>query len=562
MSYSIAFGLSALLSFAPVVVGADESADLILAGGKVVTLGADGSDGQAIAVRDGRVLLVGTNAEVEARAGESTERIALDGALVIPGFIEGHGHFLGIGDMKSQLDLTKAASWEEIVALVAEAVKSAKPGELIRGRGWHQSKWNVLPAGSVQGLPRHDSLSAISPENPVVLEHASGHATFANAAAMKAAKIDSATPDPDGGEIVRDEAGAPIGAFRERAAGLLMPVYAGAEGPDPLRLAQLARDECLAKGITSFHDAGSPLIVADLYRGMVERDELGLRMFVMLSDSNERLSAMLPRHPLLALESDQLKIGGIKRSIDGALGSHGAWLLEPYSDHGSSSGLNTLPIDSLVETARLAALHQLQLCVHAIGDRANREVLDIFEARFQAEPERTDYRWRIEHAQHLHPDDVPRFAALSVIASMQAVHCTSDAAFVVDRLGEDRSRSGAYLWRTLTDHGVVVTNGTDAPVEDVDPIPNFYSAVTRITKSGKPFFADQRMTRLEALRAYTLNNAFASFDEGVKGSLEPGKLADLTVLSRDIMTVPAEEIPGAEVLYTIVGGRVLYSRDE
>ena len=561
MSLSIAFGLSALLSFGPAVSGAEEAADLILTGGKVVTLDADNAEGQAIAVRDGRVLLVGTNAEVEALAGESTERIALHGSLVIPGFIEGHGHFLGIGGMKSQLDLMTATSWEEIVALVAVAVKSAKPGELIRGRGWHQSKWSSRPENAIEGLPRHDTLSAVSPNNPVVLIHASGHAAFANAAAMRKARVDHTTLDPAGGELVRDEGGKPIGVFREAAEELLAPVFAESNGPDPLRLARLARDECLAKGITSFHDAGSPLSVAQLYRGMAERDELGLRMFVMLSDSNERLSAMLEDHPLLELESDQLKVGGIKRSIDGALGSHGAWLLEPYADHDSSSGLNTLSIDSLVETARLAAHHQLQLCVHAIGDRANREVLDIFEARFRAEPERTDYRWRIEHAQHLHPDDVPRFASLSVIASMQAVHCTSDAAFVVERLGEDRSRSGAYLWRTLTDHGVVVTNGTDAPVEDVAPIPNFYSAVTRFTRSGEPFFADQRMTRLEALRAYSLNNAFASFDEDVKGSLEPGKLADITVLSRDIMTVPVEEIPGAEVLYTIVGGRVLYSRD-
>ncbi len=537
-------------------------ADLILAGGRIVTLDADHPEGTAIAIRNGRVLQVGTDEAISELGSSSTRRIALDGALVIPGFIEGHGHFLGIGDMRMQLDLNGTSSFQAITNLVERAVETTEPGVLIRGRGWHQSKWSTLPKDSVQGLPRHNALSAVTPDNPVILRHASGHAAFANAYAMRLAGIDRDTPDPTGGEIVRDKRGKPIGIFREEAMELLAPVYANSTQPDSAHLAELARDECLSKGITSFHDAGSPLEVAELYLRMADEGKLGPRMFVMLSDSNERLAEELPDHPLLRMNHTQLRVGGIKRSIDGALGSHGAWLLEPYEDHRESSGLNTLDIESLKETARLALEHNLQLCVHAIGDRANREALDIFETSFKSKPERTDFRWRIEHAQHLHPDDAPRFAALSVIASMQSVHCTSDAAFVVDRLGETRARSGAYLWRTLTDLGVVVTNGTDAPVEDVAPIANFYSAVTRRTKSGEPFFEDQRLSRMEALRGYTVNNAYASFEEDRKGSLAPGLLADITVLSRDILTIPVEEIPSTEVLYTIVGGRVLYSRDK
>ncbi|MFT5285667.1 MAG: putative amidohydrolase YtcJ [Planctomycetota bacterium] len=549
----------ALFSVLTSCASTPEIADLVLVGGEVITLDNDQPTGQAIAIRNGRVLRVGSVEAIEALVGANTERIDLDGGLVIPGFIEGHGHFLGIGDMQLQLDFMRATNYASVIAMVEEAVADSQPGELIRGRGWHQSKWSDVAEGSVQGMPHHKQLSAISPNNPVILEHASGHAALANERAMQLAGIDRNTPDPPGGEILRDADGEPIGVFRENAIDLLNPVFSDAAAPDPRQLAMLARDECLSKGITSFHDAGSPLAVADVYHELAKAGELGLRLFVLLSDSNETLSASLDDHPLLAIENDHLAVGGIKRSIDGALGSHGAWLLEPYSDHAASHGLNSITVESLRETARIAVEYDLQLCVHAIGDRANRETLDIFQDTFEEHADRTDWRWRIEHAQHLNPDDIPRFKELGVIASMQAVHCTSDASFVVDRLGEERARDGAYVWRTLVDLGVVVTNGTDAPVENVDPIANYYSAVTRQTKAGTTFFADQRLTRIEALRSYTLNNAIASFQEDQKGSLAPGKLADITVLSRNITTIPVEEIAQTKVLYTIVGGRVLYS---
>jgi predicted amidohydrolase YtcJ len=281
----------------------------------------------------------------------------------------------------------------------------------------------------------------------------------------------------------------------------------------------------------------------------------------MIRDTNDALAKQLPRYRVVGAGSNHLTVRAIKVTIDGALGSRGAWLLEPYSDLPGSTGLNTVSLESLVETARLAVQHNFQLCVHAIGDRANREALNVFERAFKANPGRKDLRWRIEHAQHLNAADIPRFGQLGVIASMQGIHATSDAPFVVARLGAKRAEEGAYVWQKLLKSGAVIVNGTDAPVEDVDPIASFYASVTRKVKDGSVFYPDQRMSRMEALKSYTLDAAFGAFEEDVKGSLKPGKLADITVLSKDIMTVPDEEIPSARVVHTIVGGRILYSNN-
>jgi predicted amidohydrolase YtcJ len=259
---------------------------------------------------------------------------------------------------------------------------------------------------------------------------------------------------------------------------------------------------------------------------------------------------------------DMLTVRSIKQVIDGALGSHGAWLLEPYEDMPTSAGLNTSSIESIRRSAEIAAANGFQVNTHAIGDRGNREVLDIYEEFLATTDDPTGQRWRIEHSQHLHPDDIPRFGELGVIAAMQAVHCTSDGPWVPKRLGEKRAREGAYVWQSLWQSGAVVTNGTDAPVEDVDPIPSFYASVTRRLNDGTVFYPDERMTRQQALEAYTINNAYAAFQEEKLGSLTSGKWADIVVLSKDIMTVPEEEILGAEVVYTIVGGNVAYGNDE
>ena len=539
-----------------------EPADLVLRDGKIVTVDDANPEAQALAVRGDEIIAVGTNDEVAAYIGEMTQVIELDGQLAIPGFIEGHGHFLGVGNAQMQLRLMDTQNWEEVVSMVAAAVEQAQPGQLIRGRGWHQEKWDPLPEPNVEGFPLHDRLSEVSPDNPVLLTHASGHATFANARAMEMSGITRDTPNPDGGEILRDSRNNPIGVFRETASRLLNAASADAAPPDPRRQAELAVAEALSKGVTSFQDAGSSFETVDLLKSMVDDGSLGIRLWVMLRESNEALAARGADYRMVGYGNNHLTVRAIKRSMDGALGSRGAWLLEPYSDSPESTGLNTTTPESISNTAAWAITNDFQLCVHAIGDRANRETLDIFQRAFEANPDKSDLRWRDEHTQHLHPDDIPRFAELGVIASMQGVHCTSDAPYVVARLGEQRAEQGAYVWKTLLETGAVVSNGTDAPVEDVSPLASYYATVSRKLADGSVFYPDQRLSRLEALQTYTINSAFAAFEEDIKGSLSIGKLADITVLSKDVMTISEDEIPSTEVVYTIVGGKVLYSQSD
>ena len=537
-----------------------EPADLVLRNGKIVTVDDTNPEAQAVAVRGNEIVAVGTNDEVDAYRSEMTTVIDLDGQLAIPGFIEGHGHFLGVGNAQMQLRLMDSQNWEEVVSVVAAAVEQAQPGQLIRGRGWHQEKWDPLPEPNVEGFPLHDRLSEVSPDNPVLLTHASGHATFANALAMEMSGITRDTPNPDGGEILRDSRNNPIGVFRETASRLLSAASADATPPDPRRQAELAVAEALSKGVTSFQDAGSSFETVDLLKNMVDDGGLGIRLWVMLRESNEALAARGADYRMVGYGNNHLTVRAIKRSIDGALGSRGAWLLEPYSDSPESTGLNTTTPESISNTAAWAIANDFQLCVHAIGDRANRETLDIFQRVFEANPDKTDLRWRDEHTQHLHPDDIPRFAELGVIASMQGVHCTSDAPYVVARLGEQRAEEGAYVWKTLLETGAVVSNGTDAPVEDISPLANYYATVSRKLADGSLFYPDQRLSRLEALQTYTINAAIAAFEEDIKGSLSVGKLAAITVLSKDVMTISEDEMPSTEVVYTIVGGKVMYSQ--
>ena len=545
--------------FLACAVAFGQPADLVLRNGKIVTMNAAQPVVEALAVRGDRIAALGGNADAAKWTGAGTKVIDLHGMLAIPGFIEGHGHFTGLGEFRLGLDLREARTWDEIVAQVARAAKQAKPGEWIVGRGWHQSKWARAPEPNVEGFPLHGSLDKVSPNNPVLLTHASGHAAFVNAKAMEAAGITRETPNPQGGEILKDQQGNPTGLLREQAEGLVGRVCR-APRSDLRKVIDLASDECLAKGITTFEDAGSPLATVDLFRSMAENHELRLRMWVMLRTSNQQLAPNLDRYRTIGAGGNYLTIRAIKRQMDGALGSRGAWLLEPYADQPDSRGLNTEDPADIRKTAEMAIGHGYQLCIHAIGDRANREVLDIYEQVFREHPEKKDLRWRVEHAQHLSAADIPRFGKLGVVAAMQGIHCTSDGPYVILRLGPERAAEGAYVWRKLMQSGAVVGNGTDAPVEDVSPLACFYASVSRKLKDGSVFYPEQRMSREEALRSYTWSNAYAAFEEKLKGSLEPGKLADITVLSRDIMTIPEDQIVATDVVYTIVGGKVAYER--
>jgi len=543
-------------------------ADLVLRHGKIVTLDAATPIAQAVAIRGDRIVAVGRDADAARWTGPATKAIDLRGMLAVPGFIEGHGHFIGVGEFRLGLDLRDARTWDDIVAQVARAVKQAKPGEWIVGRGWHQSKWDRAPQPNVEGFPLHASLSAVSPHNPVLLTHASGHAAFVNARAMELAGITRNTPNPNGGEILKDKQSNPTGLLRETAQSLATRAQeqwsearpAAERQAELRRIVGLATGECLSKGITSFVDAGEGFSTVDALRAMARNNELRLRLWVMLSGSNRELAGNLDRYRIIGEGANHFTVRAIKRYMDGALGSRGAWLLEPYADQPGSRGLNITDPAEIRKTAELAMAHGFQLCVHAIGDRANRETLDIYEQAFRANPDKKDLRWRIEHAQHLSAADIPRFGKLGVIAAMQGIHCASDAPFVVERLGAKRAEEGAYVWQKLMQSGAVVANGTDAPVEDVSPLACFYASVTRKPKNGPAFYPGQRMSREEALRSYTLNNAFAAFEEKLKGSIEPGKLADITVLTRDIMTIPEDQIEAAEVAYTIVGGKIAYQR--
>lgn len=563
-------GLLLLILSLDVAVALEPSstATLVFRSAMIETMDAERPTATAIAIRHDRILAVGTFEKIERHIDKTTKVINLEGRLVVPGLIESHGHFLGLGKFLSELDLMDSESWQDVVSKVASEVEQVDRGVWIIGRGWHQSLWKEKPQPNIEGYPLHDDLSAVTPNNPVLLIHRSGHLCLANKSAMDLAGIASDTKNPRGGEILRNSMNAPVGVFRETAQSLIQRAYSryrqdlspgelDREFKDSIHLAE---QECLRFGITSFQDAGVSPATARQFADLIERGRLKIRLWLMLRTSNSVLRSEIPS--LLKYRdfaNHHLTIGGIKQMFDGALGAHGAWLLEPYEDLPSSQGLVVTPIKTIRKTAEIAFEHELQLCTHAIGDRANREMLDLYEEYVRRANGRP-LRWRIEHAQHIATSDIPRFGKLGVIASMQANHATSDGPFVPTRLGDRRSQSGAYVWQSLLKSGAVIANGTDTPVEPVDPIACFYSAITRRMKNGHVFHVEQAMGRRQALRSYTLDAAFAAFQEDEKGSLVAGKLADLVVLSRNIMTIDADKVLSAQVDMTVIGGEILYRR--
>ncbi|HET7611666.1 MAG TPA: amidohydrolase [Rhodanobacteraceae bacterium] len=549
-----------------------QPADLVLRDATIATLDPLQPEAQALAVRDGRILAVGSDASISHYIGKRTRVMDLHGAFVTPGFIEGHGHLIGTGEALMQVDVGKAANWDEVVAIVKAAAARARPGQWIVGQGWQQAKWNKVPEPNVDGLPLPDSLDAVSPHNPVLLNHASGHGIYANALALKLAGITDRTPDPSGGSIVRGSQGHAIGMLRDTAAN---PVFAAYEHhieslPPAAREArrekalELAVQNEISKGITTFVDQGEDFETIDWLKKQAARG-LPLRLYVYVDgESVASLDKHLAGHRTIGFADNHFTVRGIGETVsDGALGTRSAWLLKPYSDAPGITGKNVTPMADLTQMSEIAARDGFQMAVHAIGDRANREVLDMYQEIFEKDPAAHALRWRIEHAQHLDPADIPRFAALGVIASMQSIHACSDAPMVVARLGEQRAKDGAYVWKKLIDSGAIVLDGTDTPVEDTNPIPNFYCGVTRAYDHGrKTFFPDEAKTRMQELKSYTWNNAYAIYQEHELGSLAPGKLADMDVFSGNLLEMPAGDILRTRVLYTIIGGKVVYRRPD
>jgi hypothetical protein len=546
-----------------------DAADLVLINGVIATMDDSSQSAEAIAIKGDKILFVGSGEDAEIYIGDSTEVIDLEGKFLMPGFIESHAHFLGLGKSKQILDLREAKNWDEVIAMVAKACESARPGDWILGRGWHQEKFEPAPYPNVNGYPIHNELSKASPNNPVMLSHASGHAIFVNERAMKLSGVSRLTMDPDGGTIVRDSTGSPVGVFEENAENLIAKFYEesfNSRKPEENRRdyidqIRLASEECLKKGITSFHDAGEPFELIDLIKEQADSGKLLIRLNIMVGDSYEKMKEKISDYRLIGYANNFLTVRSIKQYVDGALGSRGAWMIEPYSDLPTHSGSNVTPIETLKKISDLAIANGFQMRIHAIGDLGNREVLNVYEDVFKKNPDKKDLRWSIEHAQHLSGIDIPRFAKLGVTAAMQAIHCTSDATFVPERIGDARAEEGAYVWKKLIDSGAIICNGTDAPVENVDPIKCIYSSVTRKLADGTTFYPDQKMSRMEALKSYTVNGAYASFEENIKGSLKSGMLADVAVLSNNLLSCSDDEILLTKVLYTIVGGKIIYQQN-
>ena len=562
----------ALIIFSSCSDANKDSATMIIHGGTIYTVDSNQATVEAVAIKDNKILFAGSLEEAESFKSEQTEIIDLEGKTMTPGLIEGHGHFMGLGYNELELDLMYTNSYQDIIDAVAERVKTAEPGEWITGRGWHQSKWDSVPEYTVKGFQTHHRLSEISPDNPVYLRHASGHAGFANAKAMEVAGLLKLSADVNqtyevkGGEVIVDQAGRPTGIFSERAGGLIGK-HIPANTPESNNQAfNLAIEACYKNGITGFHDAGIGRGTIALYDRMKAEGNMNIRIYAMLTGNDEKLlNEWYEKGP--SIDPDhRFTIRSIKLNCDGALGNRGAWLLESYTDRPGHFGLETLPMEMVDKTARNGLRNGFQVCSHAIGDRANREILDRYEAALNELSKRdSDHRFRIEHAQHLHPDDIPRFAELQVIPAMQAVHMSSDRPWAIDRLGEKRIKEGAYMWQDLLQSGTPIVNGTDVPVEPLNPIASLYASVSRKTLKGTPeggYEPEQKMTREQALKSYTLDTAYGAFEEDIKGSISVGKLADFTIYNQDIMTVDESAILNTEVVMTIFDGKIVYEKQD
>lgn len=536
-----------------------EPASLIVHNARVYTVNQAQPQAEAVAVRGERIVMVGGNDAALALRGADTRVIDAQGATLLPGLQDAHGHFTGLGESLQILPLRGTTSYEQIVELVRARAAAARPGEWIQGRSWDQNLWPVTD------WPHHAALSAAAPNNPVYLTRVDGHAALVNRAALEAAGLTRETADPPGGRIIRDASGNPAGVLIDNAQDLvgtkIPPV-----SPEQLEEQMLLADaEARKLGLTMVHDAGATPEHVAAYKRLIDAGRLKTRLYVMLRGPLAMLEPEFRKGPVINYGGHRLSVRAIKIGADGALGSRGAALLEPYSDEPSTSGLMTMPPEEIYAQTLAASRAGFQTCIHAIGDRANRIAMDVFE-RVQAEISGARaLRMRNEHAQILDAAEIPRFARLNVIASMQATHATSDMPWVPARIGAARAEEGAYVWQRLIKSGVVVANGSDFPVEEANPMLGFYAAITRQDPSGQPpggWMPDERLSRDETLTSFTWNAAYAAHSERDLGSLEVGKLADMVLLDKDVMTIAPSEILTTRVLTTIIGGEIVFERPQ
>lgn len=552
-------GAIAAISSAPALArAASGGADLIVTGATIHTCDDRSPAVEAFAVKDGHFVYAGSRDGALALRGATTEILDLPGRTVLPGLIDAHAHLTYVGLDLSHVSLYKAASFDEIVARTVAFYRASPQLQQMRdvwiqGDGWDQNLW---PG---KAFPTHDTLSAAFPDRPVVLERVDGHALLANAKAMQLAGVDRRTPDPQGGRILRDANGEPTGVFIDDAQSLIMRVLPPPTHEQLVHATTLAIAEANRWGLTTIAEPGVNEAFLAAQRELIERREFTLRNYAMLSDDATLLAAHFASGIVEGESGGRLWIRAVKMFADGALGSRGAALLEPYSDDPGNTGLITTPQAHIQAVTEQALAHGFQVCVHAIGDRGNRMVLDAYEAALRAVPS-NEPRLRIEHAQVLAASDIPRFAQLGIIPSMQTTHQISDMGWAQARLGPTRVL-GAYAWRALLDTGVIVANGTDAPVEPLNTLRTFHAAITRQNEANLPpggWYPDQRMTRAQALRSMTIWAAHANFQEGVLGSITPGKYADFVVMDRDWMQAPPEEIMATQILATYSGGAQVY----
>jgi predicted amidohydrolase YtcJ len=528
-------------------------ADLIVVNARVYTADAARPLVEAFAVRDGRFAFVGSRHEAEFLRGPATRVVDAGGQTVIPGMVDAHAHFANLAQTLRTVDLRGTKSYAEVIARVVERAKSLPPGTWVQGRAWDQNAW-----GDTR-FPTHEQLSAAVPDHPVYLTRVDGHAALVNAAAMKAAGLNAASRDPAGGRILRDDRGQPTGVLIDRAQGLVSAKIPPASREEIRASLKEAMALMHRWGLVGMHDAGASRPMIELFEEMAKAGELDLRLYVMVSDDSAALKHYFAMGPRSALHDGRLWVRSVKLYADGALGSRGAALLEPYHDEAGNLGLLLSTPKHLEEVAEEALRAGFQVNTHAIGDRGNREVLDAYEKALTRVPV-ADHRFRIEHAQILHHDDIPRFAELGVIPSMQASHQTSDMYWAGKRLGPVRL-DGAYAWRSLLNTGVVIPNGSDFPVEEVNPLISFLASIARQDAKGWPaggWYPEQRMTREEALNSMTIWPAYAAFQERDMGSITPGKYADFVILDQDIMKVPAEMVLKTRVVATYLGGKKVY----